>query len=134
MKVVEEGLRNLITGDTAVIDAIGGTRVYNWIAPQDTTRPYVIFFHSGGGPENIYPGKMDVPVYFIKAVADDLDTAANIDAKLKDALHHGEGSLTVSGYTPLRILRTDEAQMVERLQDGRPVYHYGAYYRLRLDD
>lgn len=131
---LEAGLYSLIAGDTAVIDAIGATRVYNTLAPQNGTLPYVIFYNNGGGPENIYPGKLETAVYLVKAVAFDMDTAATIDGKLRDCLHQGEAGLTVTGYTPLRILRTSTVQMPERLQDGHVAYHYGAYYRVRLDD
>ena len=131
---LETGLYDLITGDTAVTAAVGATRVYNTLAPQGATRPYIVFFNSGGGPENVYPGKLESLVYVVKAVADDISTAATIDQKLRAALHHQEGTLSVSGYTPLRILRTNSVQMPERLQDGRVVYHTGAYYRFRFDD
>jgi len=131
---LETGLYSLITGDTAVTAAVGATRVYNTLAPQEADRPYVIFFNSGGGPENIYPGDLESLVYVVKAVADDRFTAATIDQKLRAALHHKEGTLSVSGYTPLRILRTNSVQMPERMQDGRVVYHTGAYYRFRIDD
>jgi hypothetical protein len=131
---LEEGLYSLLTSDTAVIDAIGGTRIYNTLAPQGTARPYVVFYNNGGGPENIYPGKLASITYLVKAVADDIATAGAIDRAAYDALHHGEGTLSVTGYTPLRVLRTNEVQMPERLQDGRIVFHYGAYYRFRLDD
>lgn len=134
MLEVEQALYSLISGDTAVIDAVGATRIYNTLAPQETVRPYVVFYNNGGGPENIYPGKLTSVTYLVKAVADDLDTAGTIDQKLHDALHHGEGSLSVSGYTSLRILRESEIRMPERLQDGRLVFHAGAYYRIRLDD
>ena len=131
---LETGIQTLITGDTAVTDAVGATRVYNTLAPQEAEMPYIVFFNSGGGPENVYPGNLTSLVYVVKAVAADQYTAATIDQKLQVALHHQEGTLSVSGYTPLRILRTNEVQMVERLQDGRPVLHYGAFYRFRFDD
>lgn len=134
MLELEQGLRSLLTADTAVIDAIGATRIYNTYAPEGTARPYVVFYNNGGGPENIYPGKLTSLTYLVKAVADDIDTAGTIDQKLHDALHHGEGSLSVTGYTPLRILRTGEVRLGERLQSGQIVWHAGAYYRFRLDD
>jgi len=124
----------MLSGDTAITDAVGATRVYNTLAPQEGARPYVIFFNSGGGPENVYPGKLESLVYVVKAIADDMNTAATIDQKVRAALHQQEASLTVDGHTPLRILRTNSVQMPERLQDGRVVYHYGAFYRFRFDD
>ena len=131
---LETGLYSMLTGDTAVTAAVGATRVYNTLAPQEGARPYVVFFNSGGGPENVYPGGLESLVYVVKAVADDIKTAATIDQKIRAALHGQEGTLSITGYTPLRITRTNEVQMPERLQDGRVVYHYGAFYRFRFDD
>lgn len=131
---LEEGIYSMLSGDTAVTDAVGATRVYNTLAPQEGARPYVIFFNSGGGPENVYPGKLESLVYVVKAVADDMHTAATIDQKIRKALHHQEASLTVDWHTPLRILRTNSVQTAERLQDGRVVYHNGAFYRFRMDN
>lgn len=134
MRELEIGLYSLLAGDTAVTTAVGGTHVYNTLAPQEGARPYVVFFNSGGGPENVYPGGLESLVYMVKAVADNLTTAATIDQKLRAALHGQEATLSISGYTPLRITRTNEVQMPERLQDGSVVYHVGAFYRFRFDD
>jgi len=90
------------------------------------------FFSAGGGPDNITPSDLRSLVYGIKAVSDTLLAAANIDARL-DALLHNQ-SISVTGYTNLWLARETDVQFPETAPNGNPIYHYGAYYRIRIDD
>lgn len=134
MKLVETALYSLLTGDAALTALLSSaTAVYNRRAPQSATLPYVVFFHSGGGPENIYPGSLESVSYMIKAVAETVSEAATIDDAIKAAVHAQESSLSVTGYSTLWLRRTNEVQMVEDGDEGDEIWHYGAYYKLRID-
>ena len=132
MRVVDAGLYSKLTGDTALVALLSaGTPVYQLQAPPGTDRPYVTFFHAGGGPDNVTPSDLRSMVYAVKGVANTLNAAANIDARIDTLLHNQ--SITVAGYTNIWLAREDEVQTAEAAPDGNPIYHYGAYYRIRID-
>ena len=132
MKVVDAGLYSKLTGDTALVALLSaGTPVFNMEAPPSTDMPYVVFFSAGGGPDNITPSDLRSMVYGVKGIASTLTAAANIDARIDTLLHNN--SITVSGYTNIWLARETEVQLVEDAPDGNPIYHYGAYYRIRID-
>ena len=132
MKAIRAGLYAKLIADTALISELGGaTAVYYSLAPQGTSRPYVIFFSAGGGPENIYPGDLTSERYLIKAVADSLDTALDVDEACKAAIH-GQ-TLTVVGCTNIWTRRENDVSLVENSDDGALVFHEGGYYRIRVD-
>ena len=133
MKVVDVGLYNALAGDSTLVALLSdGTPIYQRQAPPGTDRPYCVFFFAGGGQENINPSDMSNFVYAVKGVGDTLESAANVDARCKTVLH--KQSITVSGLTNYALDRENEVRLVEAAPDGNPIYHYGAYYRIRLDD
>ena len=133
MKVVDVGLYNALAGDSTLVALLSsGTPIYQAMAPPDTSRPYVIFFFAGGGTENVNPSDLTNFVYAVKGVADDLETAADIDARIRTVLH--KQTLSVSGYTNFYTAQENEVRLAEAAPNGNPIYHYGAYYRVRLDD
>ena len=133
MKVVDTGLYNKLAGDSTLMALCsGGTPVFQWRAPPDTARPYVVFFFAGGGTENVNPSDLTNFRYAVKGVSDTLEAAANIKARVRTVLH--KQTLTVTGYTNFDTAEENEVRMVEDAPDGNPIYHYGAYYRIRLDD
>jgi len=132
MRAVDVGLYSKLSADTALVALLSAdTPMFNMVAPPNTDMPYVIFFGSGGGPDNITPSDLRSMVYGVKGVASTLNAAASIDARIDTLLHNN--SITVSGYTNIWLARETEVQLVEDAPDGNPIYHYGAYYRIRID-
>lgn len=134
MHIVDVGLYTKLSGDTALVALLsGGTPIFKYNAPPDTDRPYVVYFPTGGpGLENITPSELGNFVYAVKAVADTNLEAGQIDAAIKTCLH--KKNLTVSGYTNYDTRREEEVDYVEDAPNGNPIYHHGAYYRIRIDD
>lgn len=132
MNEIEAGLYTALSGDTALLSELGGdTAIYNRHAPQGVSRPYVVFFHAGGGKENITPSDLRNHVYMVKAVADESKKAGTINGLVLDALH--DATLTVSGFTNFYTAAEDEVQMTEVTREGDVIYHDGHYYRIRVD-
>ena len=132
MNAIETGLYSALSGDTAIFGEIGSTAVYNRTAPQGTARPYIVFFHAGGGHENINPSDMQNHLYLVKAVADTPLKAGTIDGLCTTRLH--KQTLTVTGYTNFWTAREQEVQITETSPDGKSIFHTGAYYRVRIDN
>ena len=131
MNAIETGLYSALSGDTALTGELGSTAIYNRHAPQGTDRPYVIFFHAGGGHENINPSDMQNHLYLAKAVTDTPLAAGTIDGLMTTALH--KQILTVDGYTNFWTAREQEVQITETAANGTIIDHTGAYYRIRID-
>ena len=130
---IREGLYSKLIGDTALISELGGdTAIYYGVAPQETARPYVVFFNAGGGPDNTYPSDLTSEVYVVKVVADNLGGALTVDNACKTALH--KQTLTVTGYTNIWTRRENELSLTEVSDDGTVIRHEGAYYRIRVDN
>lgn len=132
MNALEAGLYKALSEDSALVTELGGTFVYNQIAPQQQARPYIVFMHTGGGHENINPSDLQNHVYLVKAVTNEQSQAGDVDNLVLDVLH--KETLTVTGYTNFQTQREEEVRMVEVLSNGKLVFHAGAYYRVRIDD
>jgi len=133
MNATEIGLYNKLAADGTLTGALSAaTAIYNPVAPQSTTLPYVVFFWSGGGLENINPSELHNVVYTVKAVADDAAEAGTIQGYIKSALHLQ--TLTVSGYTNIITLCEAEVQYVETTRAGTLYFHRGYMVRIRIDD
>ncbi len=131
MNVLETGIYSALSGNAALTTALGGSYIYNQVAPQNQALPFVTFQHSGGGQENLNPSDLQNHVYLVKALSDNLSTAGDLDDKIRTALHGA--TLTVSGYTNFYTARETEIRLAETTRAGKIVYHAGAYYRIRLD-
>ena len=126
------GLFNQLSGGTALITALGGTAIYQMQAPPNSTLPYVVMSHAGGGPENITPSDMRNQIVFVRAYAATVSQANNLDALCSARLH--KQNVAVTGYTNLYTWRETDLQNVDNPADLAPVYMAGAHYRIRLDN
>jgi len=133
MNAVEKGIYDALIADTALTtELIADSAVYNQIAPQGISRPYIVFFNSGGGPANDTPSDTRAYVYSVVAIADESKAAGTIQGLIEATLHRQ--ALTVAGYTNYMTLCEDEISYVETQADGAPVFHRGNIYRIGIDD
>ena len=130
IELLEKGIYSLLSAGTALTTELGGTAIYNKIAPSGTSLPCVIFQWQGGGDENLTPGRQRSPVYTIKAVASTQAKATAIDGHIDTLLQHG--TITVTGYTNFWTAREGDVNYVETDAGGKPTYHIGGMYRIRI--
>jgi hypothetical protein len=130
VNVIETGLYTKLNV-SAITTKLGGSYIYDPVAPPGQARPYVIFTHTGGGYENINPSNLQGHLYLVKGVANSKKMAGEIHDLILTALHNQ--TVTVSGYTNFWTAAEEEVRMVEVLDDGKTVFHCGAYYRIRID-
>jgi len=123
-------LYSTLAAGTALTTKLGGTEIYNAIAPQGTTPPYVVFSYSGGGDDNTSPRRARSMVYTVKAVSTEGPRqAGEIDA-LVDTLLHLQ-PLTVTGWGNYWTARESDVSYSQ--EAGGVIYwHRGAQYRIRI--
>ena len=132
MNAIEAGIVTKLAAYSALTTALGSsTAIWNGVAPPGTSAPYVVFFYTGGGLENINPSDMHSLLYLVKAIADDATEAGVLQGHIRGALH--KQTLTVSGYTNFYTACEDEAQLVETTREGTLLFHRGYYVRIRID-
>ena len=112
------------------LEASGATGVYNRIAPQGAAPPYVIFQWQGGGDENMTPKRARNTLYAVQALAGTLDDAEAIDAAVDGLLHLQP--LTVPGWSHFWLAREGDIAYQEVDPAGRPIFHSGGVYRIRI--
>lgn len=132
MNDIEAGLYTALNVG-AITDKLGGSYIYDPVAPPGQARPYIIFTHTGGGHENITPSDLQNHVYLVKAVADGKEEAGEIHDLILAELHKQTLAVAEGAYTNFWTAAEEEVRMVEVLDDGKTVFHCGAYYRIRID-
>ena len=123
-------LFSALAGGAALVTALGGTAIYNTLAPQGASPPYVIFSHQAGGDDNTSPRRARSLVYLVKAVSSaGVLQAAEIDAEVDDLLHMG--SLSVTGWGNYWTARETDVAYTED-SGGVLIWHTGGQYRIRI--
>ena len=130
--IIAAALYGKLSASTALVGALGGTAIYNTLAPDSATYPRVVFRSLAGGPANINPSDMRELIYSVTTYALDKGQAGTIDAIISPLLHRL--ALTVSGYTNYWTARETEINNVELPPNGAPVFAVGAQYRIRIDN
>lgn len=128
---LETGLYSKLTGQASLITALGGTLIYNKIAPQNPGSKYCIFQWQGGGDANESPTRMRDLLYTVRGIATTQVAANAIDAAIDTALHNQ--ALTVSGWTNIWCARETDVNFIEQDAGGVNRYHAGGIYRIIID-
>lgn len=127
----ETGLYSKLSAGTALIAELGGTFIYNKLAPQSTNPPYVIFQQQGGGDVNDTPIRSRNILYTVFGCARTPEAAAAIDRDIDATLHNQ--TLTVSGWSNYWLARETDVQFVELDAAGLEIFRTGAIYRAMMD-
>lgn len=128
---LETGLYNKLKANSALITSLGGTLIYNKIAPQDVGSKYVMFQWQGGGDENDTPTRSRSVLYTVFGIDTTLEGAATLDGLIDTALR--EQTLTVSGWTNYHTVRESDINLVDTNSGEVPVYRCGGMYRILIN-
>lgn len=118
-----------------------GGRVFRTRAPAGTARPYVVFFHAGGGARNDIQNKRDANLLLtVRVAANSLPVALEGAGRLAELLDNA-GRFDVSD-NPLNggddwLIQTSTAEddiSFDELVDGGVVYHEGFQLRLIMEE
>ncbi len=128
MKIIDKGVRALLTGSTALTALVNG--VWPGMAPQGTACPFVIFEpHSDILADRTFTSDGIDARYSVKAVSHaQFPTEAQTIQAAIDAVMHS-GTPAISGYT----LKECRRQHYFQYPDGEGNWHAGAVYRIRAE-
>ena len=132
MLPLEKAIRNVLLGNAALVDRLGGERVYNRQAPPDTPFSYVLFQWQGGGEENVTPQESVNVLYTVKAVSTQVREALELADLVHEALQ--DADLVVSGWGTFWVRRESWVSYVDYDRTGRVFFHIGGVYRIRMEE
>jgi len=126
-------LYSTLAAGTALVTALGGTAIYDTIAPQGTDPPYVVFFFSGGGDDNTSPSRARSLVYTVKTVGTAKLETEEIDTQVDALLHLKTLTVDSGAWVNYWTARTTDVAYVEDV-GGELIWHRGGQYRIRIVD
>ena len=134
MNALEAAIFTKLAADSTLTGYLGGTAIYNGIAPQGASYPYVIFSATSEIDNYTLAAEASQEfLYTVKAVtkspggSPSRKSASQIDERCKAVLNNT--TLTISGKTLLSIRRATGFKYDESA-DGVLYHHVGADYRI----
>ena len=130
---IDAALYTKLSGGTALTNLLGGTAIYQYLAPEGVDPPYVIYQRQSQVPINVLSGvAIEDAVYMVKGVTEGPSavTAGSVASAIDTLLQ--DQSLTISGYTHLHLRRESSIDYVET-DNGVRYSHRGATYRIMAD-
>lgn len=134
MNELETALYAKLAADSTLTGLLGGTAIYNSLAPQDTDYPIVTFGKVSEIDSYALAGQTVASfVYQVKAITQSpggsptRKAAGAIDAQIKATLN--DATLTVTGKTCLSI-RRESGFAYDETQAGQIFSHVGGNYRI----
>ena len=116
------GLTSLLSSSTAI---------YNQIAPQGATFPFVVFQILSEVDDNETQNRAKQFLALVKGLSNTgFKQAGEIDAAIDAALQ--ATTITVTGWVNFMTRRESSTEYLEPIPGGGNVYHVGGIYRLRL--
>ena len=131
MNEVESGLYSKLAAGTALTALLGGTLIYNGLAPQGRALPFVLFNQQSGVSDNLTPTRSEDFLYQVKGLSASGMAAAGSIASAIDTLLHNT-TLTVSGGWVNYSIRRERHIRYEETETGERICHAGAVYRIRI--
>jgi len=132
VNILDTALRAKLAADSTLIGLLGGTAIFNTLAPQGSTYPQVQFSVMAGTDDNDSMRRARQMVYLVKGVSQNGLTAAGaIDDRIDTILHHA--SLSVTGWGVFWVARESDVRYAEQAEDGKTYFHAGGLYRIRLE-
>ena len=134
MNEINTAIYGKLQAGTALTALLAGTTsIYHQQPPDNTSMPYVIFNHQGGGNENINPSPMINSVYFIRGYSESSALAAGSIRQEIYNLLDGKALSPTGGWVNFWCKAEAHVEQIENLPNGKKAYMCGDFYRVRLD-
>ena len=121
-----------LAAGTALTTELGGTRIYEALAPQPTATPYVLYSRAGGGDDNEAPRRTRSEQWLVKGIGTDIYQARRLDEDIDTLLHEAE--LTITGWDNYQTARRTDVAYAEPGEGGVVYWHRGGVYRLNIGE
>lgn len=131
---IDVGIYSKLSGNSTLTGLLanGANSVYQWLAPEGSEPPYVVYFpQSPSTPSRTMGGTaFENALFTVKAVTVGPSSAqaGTIAAAIENALC--PGPITYSGYTHVRSEREQSVDFIE-VSDGQRWSHRGGVYRIQ---
>jgi hypothetical protein len=131
---IDAALYSQLAGGSALTNLLGGTAIYQYLAPEGISPPYVIYQRQSQVPAYVLSGvAMEDAVYMVKGVTEGPSAVlAGSVAGAIDTLLQDQTLGTVTGYTHIHLRRESSIDYVET-DNGVRYSHRGATYRIMVD-
>jgi len=126
------GLYSTLAAGTALTGllASGTAGIYDTAPVENAAFDYVLFNHSGGGPENITNASLENNLWFVRAYSATSAKAASAIFNQADALLHKK-TLTIGSRSNIWCCRETNVKTRQIEPTGRALWVAGAFYRIR---
>lgn len=121
-------MRSELVND-ADISGVVGTRIYNALAPDGASYPYIIISLNSGGDENDTQIDSVDFSFVVKCVSEDVTQAETIRKYIRTALH--DANLGTNGGWSVFWCRHEQVVDYFESEQRRRTYHRGGIYRVR---
>ena len=128
---LDAALYTKLTGGTALTSLLASaTAVFNWLGPENTDPPYVVFNSQSDVPVYTLSGvAYENTIYTVKGVTLGPSAAAAGAIATQIDLALNDQTLTISGYTQM-YMRREQAIDYPEVVAGQRYHHRGAMYRI----
>ena len=131
MNEVEAALFSTLSAATALTSLLGGTAIFNGLAPQGQGYPFVTFAQMAHTDDNETMHRAKQLLYLVQGWSQrDMTEAGSIDAACDAALHGKH--VTVTGWTNFWTARESSVRLSEVGRDSREAFRSGGVYRVRI--
>lgn len=108
------------------------------VAPADTARPYVVFFHQSGGNTNRRKRKNETHTLIVRCVADRIEDSFAKALIVEGLLHDNgsQGSNTLPADPDWIITTVTQGQLIHLVEiwNGQPLYMTGHQYIFNMEE
>ena len=132
MNALETAIYSALAAGTALTTTLGGTAIYNVLAPRDKALPYVIFSQQSGREDDETPRRTQTYRYLVKGVAHSLLAAGTIADQVEALLRNN--ALSVTGWTTYWLHPETTVRYIETTAAGEYIGHAGTVYTVKLSE
>lgn len=134
IQLLMTAIYNALRNDTGVQAQVGNpARVRRRFVKQGTVLPFIRFYLSGGGYENIVEGDYINVTVRVEAVAETLDAASLAYQAAENVLHRDQTTVVMTGWHIFWLFVEDVYER-DFLEDGKQFFAVGGELRIRASE
>lgn len=123
IKAFTAGFYNKLIADSNLQTALSGSptdkKIYNTLAPQNATLPYIVFGHLTDNPEGVMQnlGRREEMTFYVNVFSNtSIENTMDIVDLVKTAMD--DSDLTITGYTHMKCMREYVGSVILDMMDN----------------